>query len=57
MNKLVEKYGSRKLLVWVSSTALLLAGKIDVNSWLIATGAYLGALGAEDVASRFKKKE
>jgi hypothetical protein len=52
MDSMLKTFGhkllSRKLIVWVTATALLVTNHISTNDWLILTGIYVGAQGMTD---------
>ena len=48
------KGASRKLVVWLSSTALLVADKVNGDQWVAISLAYVGLQGAADIASKWK---
>ena len=50
----LERFMSKKLLVWVVTTGLLLAEKVDSEQWIILATAYVGTQGFVDVVARFK---
>jgi hypothetical protein len=47
---------SKKLLVWLTTTGLLLTEKVDSEQWVIIATAYVGTQGFVDVVGRFKGK-
>jgi hypothetical protein len=55
-----EKFVSRKLLVWVTATAMLYTGHITPDEWTAITLGYVGIEGMADLAVKWKtaaKKE
>ena len=42
LDKGVEKITSRKLLVWIAATGLMLWGGLESGDWVIISGLYLG---------------
>ena len=48
------KWASRKLVVWLSSTALLVADKVNGDQWVAISLAYIGLQGASDIASKWR---
>ena len=48
------KWASRKLVVLLSSTALLVADKVNGDQWVAISLAYIGLQGASDIASKWK---
>jgi len=54
LNNLIDKFLSKKLLVWIISTILLYFKIIDQNIWLYLTLTYLGIEGLLDTIIRWK---
>ena len=54
IDKRLEKYMSRKLLVWLTTTGLLLADKVTNEQWVAIALAYVGIQGFADIAVRWK---
>lgn len=52
---LTEKVMSRKLLVWVTATALLMSAHITPEEWTAITLGYVGIEGFGDLAAKWKK--
>jgi hypothetical protein len=55
-DKHLERFMSKKLIVWLTTTGLLLAEKVDSEQWIIIAAAYVGTQGFVDVVARFKSK-
>ena len=55
-DKHLERFMSKKLLVWLTTTGLLLAEKVDSEQWIVIAAAYVGTQGFVDVVARFKGK-
>lgn len=53
----LEKFLSRKLVVWIVSTVFLAIGDIDAEQWFGITMTYLGVEGGADMVTRFKNKK
>ena len=53
----LERFMSKKLLVWLTTTGLLLADKVDSEQWVIIATAYVGTQGFVDIVGRFKGKQ
>ena len=53
-DKHLERFMSKKLLVWLTTTGLLLAEKVDSDQWIVIATAYVGAQGFADVVARFR---
>lgn len=54
VDKFLEKYLSRKLLVWITSTALLAAERISGDEWVAIALAYIGSQAIVDLATKWK---
>jgi hypothetical protein len=54
LDRNLEKFMSRKLLVWVTTTVLLTVDKIDGEQWLAIALAYIGSQGIADIATAWK---
>jgi len=50
----LEKYLSRKLLVWMTTTGLLFAEKLNGEQWVAIALAYIGSQGLADIATAWK---
>jgi hypothetical protein len=55
-DKHLERFMSKKLIVWLTTTGLLLAEKVDSEQWIIIAAAYVGTQGFVDVVARFNGK-
>ena len=55
-DKHLERFVSKKLLVWLTTTGLLLAEKVDSEQWIIIATAYVGTQGFVDIVGRLKGK-
>ena len=53
----LEKYLSRKLLVWLTTTGLLFADKLNGEQWVAIALVYIGTQGAADIATAWKTGE
>lgn len=51
---LTEKLISRKLLVWIVSSAFLALGKITPDEWAGISLGYIGMEGIADIAAKWK---
>jgi len=54
IDKNIEKFLSRKLLVWVTTTTLLTFGFIDGEQWTAISLGYIGSQGVADIAIAWK---
>ena len=50
----VSKFFSRKLLVWLTNTGLLLAGSLNGDQWVAISLVYIGTQAAADIAAKWK---
>ena len=50
----LEKFISRKLLVWIISTIFLLTGIITSDQWVAIALGYVGIQGFADMAAKWK---
>ena len=53
-DKHLERFMSRKLLVWLSTTSLLLAEYVNSEQWVAISLAYIGSQGLADIATAWK---
>ena len=53
-DKYLNKFISRKLLVWLSATGFLIAELITSEQWVAIALAYVGVQGFADIAVRWK---
>ena len=53
-DKYLNKFISRKLLVWLSATGFLIADLITNEQWIAIALAYVGVQGFADIAMRWK---
>jgi len=53
-DKMISKIVSRKLLVWATTTALLLCDKVTSEEWIAIALAYIGSQGVADIAAKWK---
>lgn len=54
IDTLLEKAISRKLLVWVTATGLMLTSNLESGDWVIISGLYLGGQGVIDAIAKLK---
>tara|TARA_R100001463_G_scaffold48035_1_gene97074 strand:+ start:186 stop:365 length:180 start_codon:yes stop_codon:yes gene_type:complete len=54
VDKKINKWFSRKLIVWATTTALLLCDKVDSEQWVAIALAYIGSQGVADIAAKWK---
>ena len=55
-DKLLNKLMSRKLMVWLTATGLMLTQTVPLESsdWVAISLAYIGLEGLADIATRWK---
>lgn len=51
-----EKFLSRKLFAFLTSSALLIHGSLGQEAWLVIALAYFGGQGAIDILALWRKK-
>ena len=54
VDRKLEKFLSRKLLVWIMSTVLLWFDKVDGEQWVALSLAYVCVQGVTDAATQWK---
>jgi hypothetical protein len=55
LDRALDKFVSRKLLVWIISTIFMYMAKIESSDWVMISMVYLGSQGALDIAERLTK--
>ena len=50
----IQKIASRKLIVWLTSTGLLIGGLVNGDQWISIALLYVGVQGLADIATRWK---
>jgi len=53
-DKHLERFMSRKLLVWTATTVLLLTDYVNSEQWIAIALAYIGSQGLADIATSWK---
>lgn len=56
LDKFINKWASRKLLVFVVASSALFSGHLSAAEWITISIVYVGVQGASDVVERFKNK-
>lgn len=56
LDAFLGKWTSRKLLVFLISVAALFSGKIDADSWVIISTAYIGGETILDAVTRLRSR-
>ena len=54
LDKLLEKVISRKLLVWVTATALMAFSDLSSYDWVIIYAIYIGGQSVIDIVTKLK---
>jgi hypothetical protein len=54
---ILDKILSRKLLVFIVATILLIFGKLDNTSWVLISSVYVGSQSIIEVISNWKNKK
>jgi len=54
LDKNLNKFISRKLMVWLTSTGLLISGSLESTDYIAVTLIYLGSQGLADIAKTWK---
>ena len=54
IDQILNKWLSRKLLVFIVSAAALFSGKVDGDSWVIIATAYIGGESVIDAVTRLR---
>ena len=54
LDRTVERFTSRKLLVWVVASGLMLTGNLESGDWVLVSALYLGAQGVVDAVARLR---
>ena len=51
------KLTSRKLLVWITASALAFTGYLTSGDWVVISTVFIGTQGAVDIVERFKGRK
>jgi len=51
----LEKFTSRKLLVWTTASVLAFTGYLTSSDWVTISIVFIGTQGAVDIVERLKK--
>ena len=54
IDKFLERWSSRKLMVWLAATGLTLAGHVTSEDWVIISAIYIGGQTIIDGISRLR---
>jgi hypothetical protein len=55
LDKALEKVTSRKLMVWLTATGLLLWSNLESSDWVAISLVYIGSQAAVDLAAAWKR--
>ena len=54
LDNFLERWTSRKLLVWLTTTGLLLANYVNSEEWMAIALGYIGIQGMADIAVKWR---
>jgi hypothetical protein len=54
LDRLIERFTSRKLLVWVVASGLMVVGTLESGDWVIVSALYLGGQSIIDAVARLR---
>jgi len=54
-DKAVNKFISRKFMVWLTATGVLLQGNLSSSDWVIVSTVFIGGQTVVDVVARLRK--
>ena len=54
IDSFVEKAISRKFLVWLTATAMVLTSNLESSDWIVISGIYIGGQAAIDGIAKLK---
>jgi hypothetical protein len=54
LDKLLDKVISRKLLVWITATALMAFSDLSSYDWVIISAIYIGGQSVVDIVAKLK---
>ena len=57
LDKVLSKVTSRKLLVWLTATGLVLSGSLTSEDWVAVALVYIGSQSAVDLARAWRRGE
>ena len=55
LDRVLDKFISRKLLVWAVATILMYFAKLESSDWVLISMVYLGSQGVLDIVERIYK--
>lgn len=53
IDRVLDRFISRKLLVWIIATVFMFMSKVESADWVMISMVYIGSQGALDIAERF----
>jgi|TARA_Y100000034_G_C6719551_1_gene318294 hypothetical protein len=54
LDRLIERFTSRKLLVWVVASGLMVVGTLESGDWVIVSALYLGGQSIIDAVAKLR---
>jgi hypothetical protein len=54
LDSILKKLWSRKLMVWMTATGLMVQGSLMSEDWVAVSLCYIGLEGLADIAGRWK---
>jgi hypothetical protein len=57
LDSIIQRVTSRKLLVWITATALMAWGGLESADWVVISGLYLGGQSVIDAIVKLKGLE
>jgi sorbitol-specific phosphotransferase system component IIC len=54
LDSIIQRVTSRKLLVWITATALMAWGGLESGDWVVISGLYLGGQSVIDAIVKLK---
>lgn len=54
LDSILKKLWSRKLMVWMTATGLMVQGSLVSEDWVAISLAYIGIQGLADLATQWK---
>lgn len=54
LDRLVEKMISRKFMVWLTATGLMIVAGLESSDWVIISGIYIGSQAVIDGITKMK---
>ena len=54
LDKVLNKFVSRKLLAWITATGLMLCANLESGDWVIITTVYIGGQTVVDAVAKLR---